>query len=462
MKSKSLVIAAGLLALLAPIILPAPAGLAAPAWLATGLAFAMALWWLTEALPLAATALLPLAVAPLLGLSGLDEVANAYSDPIIILFLGGFLLAKAIERSELHRRLSFSLINAAGTRPNRLLAGVMAATAFLSLWISNTASAMVIAPVAASIAAAEDERPEFGTALMLGVAFAATCGGMGSLIGTPPNAIFAAHVRSSYGIEVGFAQWALVGLPVAATLLVVTWFVLARLTPSGRNTALTITLPVHPGRMTPAERRVATVASMTALAWVCRPLIDWLFPNLALTDAGIAMLAAIALFIIPDGAGGRLLVWETAATLRWDVLILFGGGLALAGLLDQTGLAALIGAQVDSLKHLPALLVLLIVAALVVYIGELASNTAMAAMFLPITGAVAVSLDLDAVRFMLPVALAASVGFMLPVATPPNAIVFANPAVSRQAMLRTGAPLDVIGILIAVGVGSLLGPAILN
>lgn len=462
MKRKSLVIATGLLALLAPTILPAPTGLAAPAWLATGLAFTMALWWLTESLPLAATALLPLAAAPLLGLAALDEVASAYSDPVIILFLGGFFVAKAIEMSDLHRRLAFTLINAAGTRPDRVLAAVMAATAFLSLWISNTASAMVIAPVAAAIPATHDERPEFGTTLMLSVAFAATCGGMGSLIGTPPNAIFAAHLKASYGIEVSFVQWALLGVPVALILLVATWIVLKRLVPQGKSAPLTISLPDQPGRMTRAERRVATVAALTAGAWVCRPLIDWLFPNLGLTDAGIAMIAAVALFLVPDGAGGRLLNWEGVATVRWDVLILFGGGLALAALLDQTGLATWIGVQVEALKHLSSFLLLLIIAALVVYIGELASNTAMAALFLPITGAAAVSLELDPIGFMLPVALAASVGFMLPVATPPNAIVFANPAVSRQAMLRAGAPLDVIGILIAVGVGSLLGPAILN
>lgn len=462
MDRKWLVVVLGLFVLAAPSALPAPAGLSGSAWLAAGLALAMAIWWLTGALPLAATALLPLAVAPLLGIADIGTVAGAYSDPLIVLFLGGFMLAKAIEKSGLHRRLAFALIGIAGTRPDRVLAAVMAATAFLSLWISNTASAMVVAPVAAAIAAAQDGRREFGTALMLGVAFAATSGGMGSLIGTPPNAIFAAHVRSAYGIEVGFAEWALVGLPVAASVLVATWIVLARFTPRLQGTALKASLPVRQARMTPAERRVAIVAGLTALAWVFRPLLEWLFPALMLTDAGIAMVAAMALFIVPDGAGGRLLDWETAAGLRWDVLILFGGGLALAGLLDQTGLAAGIGHWVAALQHLPELLLLLIIAALIVYVGELASNTAMAALFLPITGAVAVSLGVDPVAFMLPVALAASVGFMLPVATPPNAIVFANPAVTRQAMLRAGAPLDVIGILLAVGIGSVLGPLVLN
>ena len=462
MDTRSLAISAGILALAAPAVLPAPAGLPEPAWLASGLAFAMALWWVTEALPLAATALLPLAAAPVLGIAELADVAGAFSDPLIILFLGGFLLAKAIEKSGLHRRLAFSLIGIAGTRPDRVLAAVMVTTAFLSLWISNTASAMVIAPVAAAIAASQDDRPEFATALMLGVAFAATIGGMGSLIGTPPNAIFAAHVRSAYGVEVGFAQWALVGVPVAVTLLALAWLVLARVTPRLRPAALAAPLRACRQPMTAPERRVAVIAGLTALAWILRPVLEWVFPSVMLTDAGIAMLAAMAVFVVPDGQGGRVLDWHGAAGLRWDVLILFGGGLALAGILDRTGLAAWIGAQVGLLEHLPALLLLLIIAALIVYVGELASNTAMAAIFLPIAGAVAVSLGTDPLAFMLPVALAASVGFMLPVATPPNAIVFANPAVTRSAMLRAGAPLDLVGILVAVGVSSVLGPLVLG
>lgn len=462
MHAKPLALVAGLLLLAAPAILPAPAGLSDPAWLAAGLALTMALWWLTEALPLAATALLPLAVAPLLGLAPLPEVARAFGNPLLILFLGGFLLARAIEGAGLHRRLAHALLGRAGTSPGTILAAVMAATAFLSLWISNTASAMVVAPIAAAIAASQPDRPAFGTALMLGVAFAATIGGMGSLIGTPPNAIFAAHVSATYGREIGFAQWAAVGVPVALVLLVVAWVLLARLTPGLPRGALTLSFGEALGPVRPVERRVAVVAGLTALAWIARPALDCAFPALMLSDAGIAMLAALALFALPDGAGGRLLDWDRAAGLRWDVLILFGGGLALAGILDTTGLAAWIGGGVQALDHLPRLVLLLVIAALIVYVGELASNTAMAAIFLPVAGAAAASLGADPVVFMLPVALAASVGFMLPVATPPNAIVFGYPPVTRAAMLRAGAPLDVIGILVAVVVSAALGPLVLG
>ncbi|TMV04845.1 DASS family sodium-coupled anion symporter [Ruegeria sediminis] len=458
MTPRSLFSALGLLLLIAPVFLPAPRGVPDPAWLALGLALAMALWWVTEALPLAATALLPLAAAPLLGIGDLGEVARAYSHPLIILFLGGFLLARAIEKSGLHRRLAGALLGKAGSSPGRVLAAVMLTTAFLSLWISNTASAMVVAPIAAAVAASQADRPAFGTALMLGVAFAATIGGMGSLIGTPPNALFAAYVSEVYGITVSFAQWAAIGVPVAAILLAITWLVLARLTPGPLGPDLATSFDFRADAMQAAERRVALIAGLTALAWITRPLIELAFPAITLSDAGIAMLAAIALFLVPDGAGGRLLDWDTAAGLRWDVLILFGGGLALAGLLEQTGLAAWIGGTVRQMADLPEILLLLLIAALIVYVGELASNTAMAAIFLPITGAAAASLNADPLTFMLPVALAASIGFMLPVATPPNAIVFANPAVTRGAMLRAGAPLDLVGVLVAVGTSALLGP----
>lgn len=453
-------ILAGVLLLLMPVAFPAPGGLPDAGWLASGLALTMVLWWLTEALPLATTALLPLVLAPLLGLADLATVASAYSNPLIILFLGGFLLAKAIERSGLHKRLAFSLLGIAGRNPRTILAAIMAATAFLSLWISNTASAMVVAPIAAAIASSQKDRPDFGTALMLGVAFAATIGGMGSLIGTPPNALFAAQVSAAYGIEVGFAQWAAVGLPVATILLLVAWVSLTHISPGLRRGDLATSFGVDLVPMSRSERRVAMIGAVTALAWISRPILDLMFPSINLTDPGIAITAAILLFIVPGDHGDKLLDWDAAATLRWDVLILFGGGLALAGLLETTGLAIWIGTNVESLKYLPELLLLFVIAALIVYVGELASNTAMAAIFLPIAGAAAVSLDVDPVVFMLPVAIAASIGFMLPVATPPNAIVFTDPAVSRRNMLRAGAPLDILGILIAVGISSLLGPYI--
>lgn len=452
-------LAAGVLCSMATIVLPAPGGLPGEAWIAAGLATMMAVWWFTEAIPLAATALVPLALAPVLGLADLRTVASAYSHPLIVLFLGGFILARAIERWGLHRRLAQSLLRLAGDRPRHVLAAVMIATAFLSLWISNTASAMVLAPIGAAVAARSAER-RFATAVMLGVAFAATIGGMGSLIGTPPNAIFAAHASEAYGVEVGFARWAALGVPVAVVLLAITWAVLAWVVPGTGRAGLTDGGETAASPVGAAEGRVALVAGLTALAWITRPLVEWLVPGIVLSDAGIAMIAALALFILPAGGGGRLLDWEAVKDLRWDVLILFGGGLALAGIIEGTGLAAWIGAQAGRLETLPVTVFVLIVAAVIVYVGELASNTAMAAIFMPIAGASALAFGTDPVAFLVPIAMAASVGFMLPVATPPNAIVFSHPAVGRADMLRAGAPLDVIGIGVVVAVTSLLGPLV--
>lgn len=444
--------------LAAPFLLPVPDGLSPEGWAAAWLGLLMALWWLTGALPLAATALLPLALGPLMGLAPLDQIARAYAHPLIVLFLGGFILARAIEAHGIHRRRALTLLSVAGDRPGRVLAAVMAATAFLSLWISNTAAAMVMAPLAAAVAG--DQRSGFATAVMLGTAFAATIGGMGSLIGTPPNAIFAAYVGESLGRDIGFAEWAAVGMPVAAVLLAACWLVLARLTP-GLDDAPAARPVLPQGPLGKAGMRVALIAALTAALWIARPLIDRAVPGLGLTDAGIAMLAVLALFALPSGQGGRLVDWNTAAGIRWDVLILVGGGLALAGLIDATGLGSWIGGRMAALDALPLPVLAFLIAAVIVYVGELASNTAMAAVFLPVAAASAIAIGADPLALMWPVALAASIGFMLPVATPPNAIVFGHPAVGRAAMLKAGAILDVLGLVVAVGLATLLGPLVL-
>jgi sodium-dependent dicarboxylate transporter 2/3/5 len=416
---------------------------------------AMALWWLTEIIPLAATALVPLAIFPLVGGLPFAGVAGAYAHPLIMLFLGGFLIARAIEKWGLHIRVSAWVMKFAGRSPAGIVGGLMVATAFLSLWISNTASAMIMVPVAAAASRSHDDK--FAAAALLGVAYAATIGGLGSLIGTPPNALFAAYMDETHGVTIGFAQWAAIGMPVTLVLLPVAWFVLTRMVFRLEGADVDyIHAALEP--MTPAARRAAVIAILTALAWITRPLVDWLVPDSGVTDAGIAILAALALFIVSDGRGGRLLEWPDAHEIRWDVLILFGGGLALAHAIDQTGLAEWIADRVASFSAMPALAFACLLAITIVLVGELASNTAMAAIFLPIAGASAVGLGLAPAEIALPVALAASIGFMLPVATPPNAIVFAYEAVNRKRMLCAGAPLDLIGTLVAVGVAFIIQP----
>jgi sodium-dependent dicarboxylate transporter 2/3/5 len=451
----------GLLIAAATVIMPATPGLSSAAWAVAGIGLMMGLWWVSEAIPLPATALVPLALFPLLGIASIERLASAYAHPLIFLFLGGFMIARAMERSRLHRRLALAILSRAGNKPAAVVAAMMTATAFLSLWISNTAAAMVMAPIAASVAATSRDGDGFAPALMLGVAYAATIGGMGSIIGTPPNALFAAYMSDVHGVEIGFAEWMAVGLPIVAILLPLTWAVLTRVT--FRLGLEPFAMGLEPcGPVSSSERRVGLVAAATAIAWIVRPALDRLVPGFPITDAGIAMTAAIALFAIPAGGDDqrRLLDWETAAGLRWDVLILFGGGLALAAAISDTGLGAWIGAQAKALQDLPELALLMAFALIIVYLGELASNTAMAAIFLPVAGAMAIGIGADPLTFTLPVALAASIGFMLPVATPPNAIVFGNPAVTHGRMLRAGAPLDLIGAAVAVAVGSILGPAI--
>ncbi len=444
--------------LLLTLIVEPQEGLTQSAWHAAGLAAFMAWWWLTEAVPLAVTALLPMAIWPALKSNSLASVSADYANPLIFLFLGGFLLAKAIERSGLHIRIARWALDFAGRNPRRMLAAVMAPTAFLSLWISNTASAMVMAPLAAAVALHLSGRN--AAFLMLGVAYAATIGGMGSLIGTPPNAIFAAYVQESFGRTVGFAEWLAFGLPVALMLLLATWALLA-FGMDAANAERSEEALSDPPPLTPAEKRVALIAGATALCWIFRPWLDAGLIWVNITDAGIAIAASICLFAFPDGAGRRLLDWDTAMQIRWDVLILVGGGLALAEIIAGSGLAATVGDAGQWVIGFPIPLVLGAAALLVVLLGELASNTAMAAVFLPVAGASAAVMGVDPVILTAPIALAASIGFMLPVATPPNAIVFTHPEVTRTRMLWAGAPLDLIGALLAAAAGALLAEIVL-
>ncbi len=437
----------------------------------------MAIWWMTEAVPLAVTALLPLVLFPLVGVNTIGNTSKSYAHPLIFLFLGGFILARAMEEWSLHKRLAFFVLRIGGSRPTAIIGSLMLATAFLSLWISNTATTMVMLPIAQALVVTmqmngsvmdEKQKVDFGAALMLGVAFAATIGGIGSLIGTPPNALFAGYMRETHGVEIGFAQWMLLGVPIVIVLLPLTWLMLTRLVfriagsgDNGRHRDIFEHLEI-PGPMGRGEKMVAALMLTVAALWILRPLIQHLLPGLGLSDAGIAITAAVLLFVIPlDFKGGeRLLGWQAAVKIRWDVLILFGGGLALAGAIADSGLAAWIGSTASILKGLPVVGLILIVAVIIVYLGELASNTAMAAIFLPIAGATAIGLGEDPMLLALPVVLAASLGFMLPVATPPNAIVFGSGAVTAAQMLRAGALLDVIGIIVVMAIGLTLGPVI--
>jgi sodium-dependent dicarboxylate transporter 2/3/5 len=448
-RSRGVIIGAVLLA--AVLIIPAPAGVPPQAWRVAGVALLMATWWISEALPIPATALIPLVLFPLLGIASIRDTAAPYADPIIFLFLGGFIIGMTMQRWALHKRIGLRAITLMGAAPHRLIGGFMLSTALLSMWISNSATAIMMLPVAVSVlalfnqhgSASEESGRNLGVVLMLAVAYGASIGGLGTLIGTPPNALLAAYMAREHGVNIGFAQWMVLGLPLVAIMLVGTWLILIRLYPversAGANARQVVQAELEKlGPMTTAEIRVACVFGWTALAWVTRPLYSSFVP--AIDDTAIAISGAVALFLLPSGMqeGGRLLAWDDLKELPWGVLILFGGGLTLAGAINASGLAAWLGAAMAAFAGWPVLLIVAAVTVAMIFLTELTSNTASAATFLPIGGAIAVGIGLDPLALTVPLALAASCAFMLPVATPPNAIVFSSGKISIAQMARAG------------------------
>ena len=455
-----LAFAAVLLAPLPDLSPPAHRTLAVLAW--------MVVWWITEAVPLAAASLLPLVLFPVLGVASAKEAAAPYANDLIFLFLGGFCLAAALQRWGSHERLAYALVARTGGRGPAVVLAVMAATAFVSMWISNTATAAMMYPIALALCARFDTGPggdRTRTALMLGVAYAASIGGMATLVGTPPNLIFAAQAEALAGRRVGFGEFLAVGLPLTLVLLPACWALLvfglfrapaARLAPEAlaaiqaRRRAL--------GRIEGGERRVLAVFGLTALAWLARepkalgalrlPGLTDLAPGIS--DSAIAIGAAVVLFGLRgrdrSGRSRPLLAWEDAVRIPWDVLVLFGGGLSLAAALEATGLIAWLGARLHLLGGLPPLLVATALALAVLGLSELASNTAVAAMAMPLAASLAPATGEVPVRLMLVACFAASTGFALPVATPPNAIVFGSGHVTARQMLRAGLVLDLVAV----------------
>lgn len=459
-------------ALLVVMLVVGPQGTIEPtAWRAGAVAMLMAVWWMTEPIPIPVTALLPLALFPLFDIVDIKDAARPYAHPLVFLFLGGFLIALAMQRWNLHRRIALNLIAMFGTRPANLVAGFMLATAFLSMWVSNTATTMMMLPIALSVIALVDR--DFGAvegvardgslalALMLGIAYAATIGGMGTLVGTPPNVFMAGFVAEAYGIELGFAEWMLIGLPLVAVLLPAAWFVLTRIVckleragraDSGASIAEAL---AEMGRMSRGEAVVLVIFVATAAGWISRPLISKALPGLNLSDTVIAMTGALALFVIPVNWKRRdfAMNWEWAQKVPWGVLLLFGGGLSLANAIKTTGLAAWIGGSTQMLGGLSPVIIVLALTALIILLTELTSNTATTATFLPIVASVAVGLGENPYTLIVPAALAASCAFMMPVATPPNAIVFGSGHITIAQMIHAGVWMNVIGALVITGIG---------
>lgn len=463
----------GPLIAIALLLMPAPEAMPAVAWRMVALTVWMVIWWLTEAVPIPATALLPLVMMPLLGVQEMKSTAANYAHPLIFLFLGGFLLAAAMQRVGLHRRVALHIVTAVGTTPSRIVLGFMLATAFLSMWISNTATTIMMFAVGLSVIDLISDRTEdrrvvrnFGVALMLSIAYSASIGGVGTLIGTPPNALLASFLQSNYGIEVSFAGWMLLGIPIVLVMLPLAWLLLTKVLFPAKAIAIDDPKGVVErqlsllGRMSRAERLVGIVFLGAAASWILRAPLAKL-TGLPLNDSIIAVMAALLLFAIPVSRqrGEFALDWSAARDLPWGILLLFGGGLALAGGFSATGLAEWIGQSVAGLQ-VSTLVLVLIVSVAIVYLTEITSNTATTATFLPILGAVAVGLSLAPAVLTVPVALAASMAFMMPVATPPNAIVFAYEEMTLADMVRAGMALNLIAIAAAFGLFWLIGPVV--
>lgn len=446
-------------------------GLSVAAWRVLAIAALMLIWWVSEAVPIAVTALLPMVLLPALQVYGMDVAAAPYASPIIFLFMGGFMLALAMEKWRLHRRIALSIVRVTGTNANGIILGFMLATAFLSMWISNTATTVMMLPIGVSVidllrSDQEGETVSSGTSafaisMMIGIAYAANIGGTATIIGTPPNVVFSGFIERTYQTEVSFAKWFSFALPFALLLLMITYFVLTRAIFPNRlgkfegAQELIQNQLAKLGKISLPEKRTLIVFTITALAWIFRKQInlwlglDKLDGDQEITDAMIAIFATITLFVFPVEwkKGQFLLDWADTQRLPWGILLLFGGGLSLADALKSVGLIDLIGEQFSGAAT-TGFWILLGLTAVSLFLTEIMSNVALVTVFLPVVGAIALGLDLDPILFCIPVTLAASCAFMLPMSTPPNAIVFASGYLKISDMTKAGFWLNLIAIIL--------------
>ncbi|MCW8832823.1 MAG: DASS family sodium-coupled anion symporter [Colwellia sp.] len=452
--------------MLLTLLIPSPfEGMSPTAWHTLGLALWMATWWISEATPVSVTAFLPLIVAPIVGIAPIKATSTSYAHPLIFLFLGGFFISIAMERWNLHKRIALKAMSLVSTKPSHQIGGLMLVTAFLSMWMSNTATAVMMLPIALSIIEmvrqkqGRHSKDNFSKAMLLAIAFSASIGGLATLIGTPPNALMAAYLSDSYNIEIGFAQWMIVGVPLSAILLTMCWVILTKVcyqVNEGEQvdtSSMFKTKLKELGAMSKAEKLVLFFFALAALGWIFRPLIAKI-TGLAISDTGIAMFVALMLFIVPIDSKKdiRILAWDDTKKLPWGVLLLFGGGLALAGLIKKSGLAAYIATQLEATSTFPIIGAVLIVTITILFLTEVTSNTATAASFLPLLGPIAVTLTDGPLMLVIPAALAASCAFMMPVATPPNAVVFSSGQLRITDMARAGLWLNIaaIGLIIVL------------
>ena len=440
-------------------------GLSSQAITVISLSAWMICWWITEAVSISVTALLPLVVFPLFDIMSMNEVGANYGSSIVFLFFGGFVLALALEKVNLHKRIALTIIHKTGTTPNRVILGFMIATAFMSMWISNTASTVVMLPIALSViqllvqsdGVFTKEERHFSLSVMLGIAFSANAGGIATVIGTPPNSVLIGLLENEYNMEISFLKWMIIGLPFSVTMIGIIYFVLTRwMFPNkgiefASSNALIAQKLSDLGPTSPQEKHVLCIFSITVFLWVFRTLINSFFPSLGLSDTMISVGCAIALFSIPHQfkKGVFILKWEDTSRLAWGILILFGGGLALAKGMSTTGVVALITDGIAN-ANLNVLFTVSLLILLMLFMTELMSNVALVAVLAPVVAGIAIGLEIPLLYLLIPVTMASSCAFMLPMATPPNAIIFASGYVKVAQMARVGIFINLIAVALLI------------
>ncbi len=449
------------------------------AWRVAAVGLWMAIWWATETIPVPATALLPLVLFDPLGIATIRESAAPYANPTIFLFMGGFMMALALERWGLHRRIALAVIDRVGTDGRRLIGGFMFVCAVLSMWMTNTSTTMMLLPIVFSVSSvikdhvpnlSEESAKNFEIAILLGLAYSASIGGLATLIGTPPNALLMGFMAENYDIEISFASWMLVGIPVSFIMLPIAWFVLTRfLFPVDVPASEAVSRHLHGlrdelGSMSTAEKRVGVIFILLILSWMFRKPVTQALGITGVSDAGIVLTAALLMFVLPSGSGeqSRLMIWDDIVRLPWGVLILFGGGLSLAAAVSDSGLALWLGQQLAPLNAWGTAVLVLAAVILVIFLTELTSNLATTATLLPVMGAIAVQAGVPPIVLTVPITIAASCAFMLPVATAPNAIVFGTGRFPVKHMAKAGIVLNLIGIVIVTIVSLYVAPAALT
>ncbi|MDX1811616.1 MAG: SLC13 family permease [Gammaproteobacteria bacterium] len=421
----------------------------------------MACWWITEALPISVTAIIPLVLLPWFTQIAVNAILYSYTHHLILLFLGGFLIAAGIQRWNLHKRIALLIMQQLGDSADKIILGFMISCAALSMWVSNTATAMMMLPIGLAMISQLHNHQNFQlagfpTALMLGIAYACSIGGVATLIGTPPNAILAGIVEKQYGIKLGFVDWMIFAFPLSCIFLALAWYYLTHINFKLGGKKLQFGKDIVTGelkklgQLTGPEKRVLIVFLFTAFAWLLNGVadIEWLR---ALKDSGIAIIAGCSLFLLPAGTKNqRLLNWHSAKSIPWEILILFGGGFALASAFSSSGLTLWLANQLTLLKGVNPILIISTLTLLIIFLTEITSNTATASIFLPLMGVFAEAMNISPLSLMIPVAIAASYAFMLPVATPPNAIVFSSHQINITTMAKTGFWLNLIAMVLIV------------